>query len=233
MLLRCCDNAGNVVVTMTSIHCLPHFLIFGVAAICVWRMPCRVMSFFLMQSFLWGVLFIWNRILVHLSWRLSSVHPSSLTFHILDFFSETTKRNSTKLDRNKILTSSVKFLFLWPIRKTRWLPWPPICWNIFDFSSETAGRNSTKLDAEQDLNVLPVCVFFGPIKKTQYDRHGLWLAEIFFASPVNLLNGIQWNLTGSKTSASSTEFVFFGLTGKPRWPPGPLIGWINLKYYQH
>ena len=25
--------------------------------------------------------------------------PSSLTFHIFDFFSETTKRNSTKLDR--------------------------------------------------------------------------------------------------------------------------------------
>ena len=56
MLLRCCgccDNAGNVVVTMTSVHCLSHFLIFGVAvAICVWRMPCCVISFCLMSSFM-------------------------------------------------------------------------------------------------------------------------------------------------------------------------------------
>ena len=39
------------------------------------------------------------------------------------------------------------------LEKTRWLPWPLICWNILDFSSETAKRNSTKLDRKQDLNV--------------------------------------------------------------------------------
>ena len=32
------------------------------------------------------------------------------------------------------------------------------------------------------------------------------------------------NLTGSKISTSSTKFVFFGLIGKTRWPPWPLIG---------
>ena len=58
------------------------------------------------------------------------------------------------------LTSSTKFVFFGPIGKTRWPPWPLICWGIFDFSSETAERNSTKLDRKQDLNVLyQVCVF--------------------------------------------------------------------------
>ena len=51
-------------------------------------------------------------------------------------------------------------MFLGPIRKTRWSPWPLIGWDIFDFSSETAEQNSTKLDRKQDLKVLyQVCVF--------------------------------------------------------------------------
>ena len=64
------------------------------------------------------------------------------------------------LTGSKILMSSTKFVFLGPIGKTRWPPWPLIGWDIFDFSSETAERNSTKLDRKQDLNVLyQVCVF--------------------------------------------------------------------------
>ena len=60
---------------------------------------------------------------------------------------------------SKISTSSTKFVFFGPIRKTRWLPWPLIGWDIFDFFSETAERNSKKLDRKQDLNVLyQVCV---------------------------------------------------------------------------
>ena len=63
---------------------------------------------------------------------------------------------------SKISTSSTKFKFFRPIRKTRWLPQPLIGWDIFDFFSETAKRNSTKLDSKQDLNVLyQVCVFWG------------------------------------------------------------------------
>ena len=53
----------------------------------------------------------------------------------------------------------------------------------------------------------------------------LWLAETFSTSPVKPLNRIQWNLTASKISTSSTKFVFFGPIGKTRWPPWPLIGW--------
>ena len=71
---------------------------------------------------------------------------------------------------------------------------------------------------------LPSLYFSGWSEK-QDGRPGLWLTETFSTSPLKPLNGIQQNLTGSKISTSSTKFVFFGLIGKTRWPPWPLIGW--------
>ena len=177
------------------------------------------------------------------------------------------------LTGSKISMSSTKFVFLGPIKKIRWLPWPLIGWDIFDFSSETAERNSMKLDRKQDLNVLyQVCVFradrknkmaalasdwlrhfrlllwnrwmefnetwqearsqrplpglcFSGRSEKQDGRSGLWLAETFLISPLKPLNGIQRNLTGSKISMSSTKFVFLGPIKKIRRPPWPLIGW--------
>ena len=129
------------------------------------------------------------------------------------------------LTGSKISTSSTKFLFFGPIGKTRWPPWPLIGWDIFDFFSETAERNSRKLDRKQDLNVLLPSLCFSGRSEKQDGRPGLWLAETFSTSPLQPLNGIQRNLTGSKISTSSTKFVFFGPIGKTRWPPWPLIGW--------
>ena len=71
---------------------------------------------------------------------------------------------------------------------------------------------------------LPSLCFLSRSKK-QDGRPGLWLTETFSTSPLNPLNRIQQNLTGSKISVSSTEFVFFGLVRKTRWLPQPLIGW--------
>ena len=71
---------------------------------------------------------------------------------------------------------------------------------------------------------LPSLSFSGRSEK-QDGRPGLWLAETFLTSPLKPMNWIQWNLTGSKISTSSTKFVFFRLIGKTRWPPWPLIGW--------
>ena len=53
-------------------------------------------------------------------------------------------------------------------------------------------------------------------------RPCLWLAETFSASPLKPLNGILWNLTGSKISKSSTKFVFFGLISKQKCLPWPI-----------
>ena len=201
-------------------------------------------------------------------------------WEIFDFFSETTERNSIKLDRkqdlnvlyqicvlsgrsekqdvcpglwlpetfstsslkplnrnqrnltgSKILSSSTKFVFFRPIRKTWWLPWPLIGWDIFDFFSETTERNSMKLDRKQDLKVLyQVCVLLGWSEK-QDGRPGLWLAEKFLTSSLKPLNGIQRNLTGCKISTSSTKFVFFGSIWKTRWLPWPLIGWNIFDFF--
>ena len=84
------------------------------------------------------------------------------------------------LTGSKISTSSTKFVFLGPIGKTRWPPWPLIGWDIFDFSSEITERNSTKLDRKQDLNVLyQVCVFW-PIGKTRWLPWPLIGWDIFY-----------------------------------------------------
>ena len=68
--------------------------------------------------------------LVHLRRRLKYTIvitrcPSYLTFHILDFSSETTERNSTKHDRKQdLIVLYQACVFSGLIRKTRWLPWP-------------------------------------------------------------------------------------------------------------
>ena len=80
------------------------------------------------------------------------------------------------LTGSKITTSSTKFVFFGPIRKTRWPPWPPIDWDIFDFSFETAERNSKKLDRMQDYNVLyQVCVFRADQKNKMAALASDWL----------------------------------------------------------
>ena len=110
---------------------------------------------------------------------------------------------------------STKFVFFGPIRKTRWPPWPLIGWDIFDFSSETAKRNSMKLDRKEDLNALyQVCVFRADRKIKMAALASDWLRHF------RLLLWNRW------TEFKETwQFVFFGLIGKTRWPPWPLIGW--------
>ena len=150
--------------------------------------------------------------------------PSSLTFHIFDFSSETLNWIQQNMTGSKISTSSTKFVFFGPIGKTRWPPWPLIGWDTFGFYSVTTEWNSMKLDGKQDLNILyQFCVFV--LIGKQDSRPDFWLAETFSTSPLKLLNGIQLNLTGSKISTSSTNFVFFEPVGKTRWLPWPLIDW--------
>ena len=126
---------------------------------------------------------------------------------------------------SKISTSSTKFVFFGLIGKNKiaalasdWLRhFRLLLWNRWmEF-------NETWQEARSQRLLLSLC-FSGRSEK-QDGRPGLWLAETFSTSPLKPLNRIQRNLTGSKISTSSTKFVFFGLIGKARWPPWPLIGW--------
>ena len=99
---------------------------------------------------------------------------------LAETFSTSSLKPLNRIQQNligsKISTFSTKFVFFWPIGKTRWPPWPLIGWDIFDFSSETTERNSRKLDRKQDLNVLyQVCVFRADQKNKMAALASDWL----------------------------------------------------------
>ena len=146
---------------------------------------------------------------------------------ILDFSSETTEQNSTKLYRKQDLNLNVLYQVCvfradWKnkmaalasdwLRHFRLLLWN--CWTEF---------NETWQEARSQ-RPLPSLCFSGRSEK-QDGRPGLWLAETFSTSHLNRWTEFNKNLTESKISTSSTKFVFFGPIGKTRWPPWPLIGW--------
>ena len=92
-----------------------------------------------------------------------------------------------------------------------------LLWNRWTEFNETWQRARSQ-------RPLPSLCFSGRSEK-QNGCPCLWLAETFSTSPLKPLNGIQWNITESKISTSSTKFVFFGSIGKTKWLPWPLIGW--------
>ena len=144
---------------------------------------------------------------------------------IFDFSSETADRNSTKFDRKQDLNTLYQVCVFRADPKNKmatlasdWLRhFRLLLWNRWsEFNEIWQEARSQRL--------LPSLCFFGQSEK-QDGRPALWLAETFSTSPLKPLNGIQRNLTGSKISKPSTKFVFFGLIGKTKWPPWPLIGW--------
>ena len=150
---------------------------------------------------------------------LSVVRPS-LTFHIFDFFSETAQRISTKLDRRQDLNVLYQVCVFLADQKNKmaalasdWLRhFGLLLWNCWmEF-------NETWQEARSQCPLQSLC--FSSRSKKQDGRPGLWLAEIFSTSSLKPLNRIQWNLTGSKISTSSTKFVFFGPIGKTNGRPG-------------
>ena len=170
---------------------------------------------------------LWSRVVR----RPSVVRLSSLTFRIFDFFSETAEWNSTKLDRKQDLNVLYQVCVFRADRKNKmaalasdWLRhFRLLLWNRWTEFNET-------WQEARSQRPLPSLCFSGRSEK-QDGRPGLWLAETFSTSPLKPLNRIQWNLTGSKISTSSTKFVFFGPNGKTRWPPWPLIGWDIFYFF--
>ena len=147
-----------------------------------------------------------------------------------DFSSETAELNSTKLDRKQDLKVLYQVCVFSADQKNKiaaltsdWLShyWL-LHWNRWpDF-------NETCLDGISQRLLPRLC--FSCWSENQDGRPGLWLAETFSNSPLKQMNRIQRNLTESKISRSSTKVVFFGLIGKTRWPPWPLIGWYIFDF---
>ena len=150
---------------------------------------------------------------------LSVVRPS-LTFHIFNFSSETTERNSTKLHRKQDLNVLYQVCVFRVDRKNKmaalasdWLRhFRLLLWNRW------TEFNKTWQEARSQ-RPLPSLCFSGRSKK-QDGGPGLWFAETFSTSSLKPLYGIQRNLIGSKISTSSTKFVFLGRSekqdGRPR-----------------
>ena len=144
---------------------------------------------------------------------------------VFDFSPDTAERNATKLDRKQDLNVFYQVCVFRAYRKNKmaalasdWLRhvWL-LLWNHWTEFNET-------WQEARSQRPLPSLFFLGRSIK-QDGRPGLWLAETFSTSPLESLNRIQRNLTGSEISTSSTMFVYFGLIGKTRWPAWPLIGW--------
>ena len=133
---------------------------------------------------------------------------------IFDFSSETTERNSTKLDRKQYLNVLYQVCVFWADCKNKmaalasdWLRhFRLLLWNHWTEFNET-------LQEARSQRPLPSLCFSGRSEK-QDGRPGLWLAETFPTSPLKPLNVIQRNLTRRKISTSSTKFVFVGPIGK-------------------
>ena len=155
---------------------------------------------------------------------LSVARPSSLTFHIFDFSSETAKLNSTKLDRKQDLKVLYKVCVFWADRKNKMAALASDCLRHFRLLlwNRKTVFNKTWQEARSQCPLQSLC--FSGWSEKQDGRPGLWLAETFSIS-LKPLNRICRNLTWSKILMSSTKFVFFRPIGKTRWPSWPLIGW--------
>ena len=123
---------------------------------------------------------------------------------------------------SKISMSSTKFVFFGLIGNTRRPPWPLIGRYIFRLLlwNRWTEFNETGQEARSQCHLQSLC-FLGQLEK-QDGRPGLWLAETFSTFPLKRLNRIQWNLTRSKISPSTTKFLFFWPTSKQKWPPWPI-----------
>ena len=141
---------------------------------------------------------------------------------IFDFSSETSERNSTKHDRKQdlnVLYQVCVFRNDWKNNMAAlvsdWLRhFRLFLWNRLTEFNET-------WQEARSQRPLPSLCFSGRSEK-QDGRPGLWLAETFSTSPLKPLNGIQPNLTESKISTSSSEFVFSGPISKQKCPPWPI-----------
>ena len=172
-----------------------------------------------------AILIFTQFLLVHLSRRLSVVCrpsvPSSLTFHIFDFSSETAERNSTKLDRKQDLNVLYQVCVFRADRKNKmaalasdWLRhFRLLLWNHWlEF-------NKTWQEARSQ-RPLPSLCFSGRSEK-QDGSSGLWLAETFLDFSSETTEGNSTKLDRKKDLNVLYEVcVFSGRSEKQDGRPG-------------
>ena len=139
-----------------------------------------------------------------------SVRPSSLTFHIFDFSSETAEQNLTKLYRKVDLNVLYQVCVFWADRKNKmaalasdWLRhFRLLLWNRWSEFNETWHE-------ARPQRPLPSLCFSGRSEKTRWPPWPLIGWGHFRLLLWNRWMEFNENLTGSKISMSSTKFVFF------------------------
>ena len=139
---------------------------------------------------------------------------------IFDFSSETTKWNSTKLERKQDLNVLYKVCVLRADRKYNMVALTSDWLKHFQLilRNRWTEFNETWQEARSQ-RYLPSLCFSGRSQK-QDGRPGLRLAETFSTSSLKRLNGIKRHFIGSKISMSSTKFVFFAQSEKQDGRPG-------------
>ena len=181
--------------------------------------------------------------------RLSSVRPS-LTFHIFDFFSETTGQISTKLDRKQVLNVLYQVCIFHADRKSKmaalasdWLK------HFSTFSPQLLNGFWRNLTRSKSSSPSIRFVFFVPTGNPRWPPWPLIGWNIFRLFHRNRWMDFDenWQEASSQRPLPSlcfscrlviqdgrpglwlaeTFFDFFSVVpiGNPRWLPWPLIGW--------
>ena len=125
----------------------------------------------------------------------------------------------------------LSLVFFVPIGHSRWPPWPLIGWNIFRLlGNRWMDFDETWHEASPQRPLSSFC-FCADRKSKNAALASDWLKH--FSTSPQPLNGFWRNLTWSKSSAPSINFVFFVPIGNPRWPPWPLICWNIFRLLFH
>ena len=137
-----------------------------------------------------------------LIWKTKWIPPVSHWLRLFDFSSETTERNSTKVDRNQDLNILYQVCVFWPISKQKWPPWLIL------------QKGSTLYSGARYVALWAACFCAHKLKAEMYNRYcdpmmpvvvTFHICVFFKASETS--ERILTTLTGNKHSISFTTLM--------------------------
>ena len=158
---------------------------------------------------------------------------------IFDLSSETTERNSKKLDRKQDLKALYQVCVFRADRKNKMATLASDLWlaeifstsrDIFDFSVETTEPNSTKFDRKQDLKALyQVCVF----RADRKNKMAAWplIGWDIFDFSVETAERNSTNLDRKQDLNALYHVCVFWADRKNKMAAWPLIGWDIFDFF--